>query len=134
MVSMLVGVVLAVAVGLFATAVGLDRDRGFYPTVMIVIALLYVLFAVMGGSTNALLLESLVAVLFVAAAAAGFRSSLWIVAIALAAHGAFDFVHGRLIANPGVPTFWRDFCSSYDVVAAGYLAWMLKSRRIPASA
>jgi hypothetical protein len=133
-VALLIGVVLAIVVGLFATAVGLDRDRAFYPTVMIVIALLYVLFAVMGGSTNAILLESLVAVLFVAAAAAGFRSSLWIVAIALAAHGAFDFVHGGIIANPGVPTFWRDFCSAYDVVAAGYLAWMLKSRRIPASA
>lgn len=134
MAGLLVGAGLAVAVGLFATAVGLDRDRGFYPTVMIVIALLYVLFAVMGGSTDALLVESLVAVLFVAAAVAGFRSSLWIVAIALAAHGAFDLVHGGIIANPGVPAFWRDFCSTYDVVAAGYLAWMLKSRRIPVSA
>ena len=36
--ALLVGVLLAVAVGLFATGLGLDRDRAFYPTVMIVIA------------------------------------------------------------------------------------------------
>ena len=121
---------MALAVGLFATAVGLDRDRAFYPTVMIVIAALYSLFAVIGGSTNALVLESMVGAAFVAGAVAGFRSSLWIVAVALATHGLFDLVHGRLIANPGVPGFWPAFCSSYDVVAAMYLGWLVKSGRI----
>ena len=40
-----IGAVLALSAGLFAMWVGLDRDRAFYPTVMIVIALYYVLFA-----------------------------------------------------------------------------------------
>ena len=57
MIAALVGVVLALAVGLFARVVGLDRDRAFYPTVLAVIASLYNLFAVMGGSTRALLSE-----------------------------------------------------------------------------
>jgi len=126
-------VVLALAVGLFATAVGLDRERGFYPTVMIVIALLYSLFAVMGASRQALVLEALAGAVFLAAAAAGFRSSLWIVAIALAAHGVFDLVHGGVIANPGVPGWWPAFCLAYDVTAAGYLALLLKSGRIRAA-
>ena len=56
---LIVGVLLAVAVGLMATSVGLDRDRAFYPTVTIVIAFLYSLFAVMGESTQALALELL---------------------------------------------------------------------------
>ena len=38
--ALLVGALLAFAVGLLATAIGLDRDRAFYPTVMIVIILL----------------------------------------------------------------------------------------------
>jgi hypothetical protein len=67
--------------------------------------------------------------LFIAAAVIGFRSSLWIVAVALAAHGIFDFVHGKIIANPGVPDFWPAFCGAYDVVAGAYLAWLLQSRR-----
>jgi hypothetical protein len=129
----LVGAGLALGVGVFATIVGLDRDRAFYPTVMIVIAALYALFAVLGGSREALVVESAVGVAFVALAVAGFRSSLWLVVAALAGHGLFDFVHGRWIANPGVPLFWPAFCGTYDVVAAGYLAALLARSKVPAS-
>ena len=125
-----VGLTLAIAVGLFATAVGLDKDRSFYPTIMIVIAALYVLFAVMGGSTEALWIEMAIGAGFVAAAVAGFKGSLWIVAGALAAHGLQDFVHTLYIPNPGVPVWWPGFCGTYDVVAAMYLAWLIRSGRV----
>jgi hypothetical protein len=128
-----VGVSLALAVGLFATVVGLDRDRAFYPTVMIVIAALYSLFAVMGGSTHALVLEALIGVVFIVGAVGGFKWSLWIVAGALAAHGIYDFVHDWVVANPGVPSFWPAFCGAYDVTAAAYLAWLLASGRAHAA-
>jgi hypothetical protein len=129
-VALLVGAVLALAVGLFATGVGLDRDRAFYPTAAIVIASLYALFAVMGGSMTALVLECAVGAAFIAVAVAGFKTSLWLVVLALAAHGVFDFVHGGLIANPGVPAWWPPFCLAYDVTAAAYLAALLKLNRI----
>lgn len=129
----LVGAALAISVGLLATVVGLDRDRAFYPTVMIVIALLYVLFAVIGGSTDVLLVEALVAAAFIAAAIWGFRSSLWIVVIALAAHGCLDVFHGRVIANRGVPIWWPQFCATYDIAAAAFLAWLLRRDRLPAA-
>src|SRR5688572_6623184 len=60
--SAIVGAGLALAVGILATVVRLDRDRAFYPTVAIVIASLYSLFAVIGGSTRALVVESMVGV------------------------------------------------------------------------
>jgi hypothetical protein len=129
----MVGAFLAVIVGLFATAVGLDRDRAFYPTVTIVVASYYALFAVMGASLHALMLESLVGAVFLALAAAGFRSSLWVVVAALAGHGIFDLAHGSLIANPGVPGWWPAFCLMYDVTAATYLAWLLTRGRIRAA-
>ena len=132
--ALLVGAFLAIAVGLFATTVGLDRDRAFYPTVTIVVAAYYVLFAVIAASTQAIVLETLVGAVFLALAASGFKSSLWIVVLALAAHGIFDLVHGRVLSNPGVPGWWPQFCLTYDVVAAGYLAWRLKGGRIPAAA
>lgn len=123
--DLIVGVVLALFIGLGCTFIGLDRDRAFYPTVLIVIALYYALFAVMGGSARALALESVGIVVFVVAAVAGFRGSLWLVVAGLAGHGLFDFAHARLIANPGVPVFWPRFCFAYDVVAAAYLAVLL---------
>ena len=48
-----VGLVLALLVSSFARLVGFDRDRSFYPVVLIVIASYYVLFAVMGDRTGA---------------------------------------------------------------------------------
>ena len=132
--AIVVGVLLAFTVGLMATAVGLDRDRAFYPTVTIVIASIYALFAVMGASTHALVLESLVGAVFLAAAVSGFKSSLWVVVVALAAHGIFDLAHGRVISNPGVPLWWPAFCLAYDLTAAAYLAGLLMTRRIRAAA
>ena len=129
----LIGAILPIAVGLMATAVGLDRDRAFYPTVMIVIAWLYPLFAVIGGgSPPVLAAESGVAIAFTVLAITGFRYSLWLVVAALAAHGILDLVHGQVIANPGVPVWWPAFCGTYDVVAAAYLAILLLRRIVPA--
>ena len=84
MLPYVVGIVLSIGVALFAQFVRLDRDRAFYPTVMIVIAAYYVLFAVMSGSVQTVVIESVVMTLFAAAAVAGFKSSAWIVAVALA--------------------------------------------------
>jgi hypothetical protein len=132
--ALLVGALLAIAVGLLATVVGLDRDRAFYPAVMMVVASYYVLFAVVGASTHALVLELLVGAVFLAVALIGFRSSLWLVALALAAHGVFDLAHGYFIANPGVPGWWPAFCMTYDVTAALYLALLLRTGRTRAAA
>jgi hypothetical protein len=120
-----IGIGLALLTALFARATGLDRDRAFYPTVLIVSASYYVLFAVMGGSTRAVLVESLGLAGFAALAVVGFRRNLWLVVAALAGHGAFDFVHGRLVANPGVPAWWPAFCLAYDIALAGSLAWLV---------
>jgi len=92
------------------------------------------LFAVMGGSHEALVIESPAGAAFVAAAATGFRSSLWIVAGALLAHGIFDFARGDAIANPGVPAWWPSFCLAYGATAAAYQAWLIRSGRVRASA
>jgi uncharacterized membrane protein YGL010W len=121
-----IGIVLSAGVALFARKVGLDRDRAFYPTVMIVIALYYVLFAVMSGSVQTVVIESVVMALFAAAAVAGFKSSAWIVVVALAGHGVFDAVHGHIIENAGVAGWWSAWCLAYDVGAAAGLGWLLR--------
>jgi hypothetical protein len=72
----LIGIVLALAVSAYATALKLDRDRAFYPTLLIVIAAYYVLFAAMGGSGRVMIVESLIMAVFVVAASLGFRGRL----------------------------------------------------------
>ena len=99
----LIGAGLALAISALATCAGFDHDRAFYPTVLIVIASYYGLFAVMGGSNQALALEFVAFAGFLLASILGFKRNLWIVAGALVAHGIFDIFHGHLISNPGVP-------------------------------
>jgi len=120
-----IGIVLSAGVAVFARLAGFDRDRAFYPTVMIVIAAYYVLFAVISGSVQAVVIESVVMMLFAAAAVAGFKSSTWIVVAALAGHGILDGVHGYVIENAGVPVWWPAWCLAYDVGAAAGLAWLI---------
>ena len=128
----LVGVGLALAVcGLIGTALGFDRDRAFYPTVTMVVALLYALFAVMSGSPAVLAAESVAIAVFIAVAIIGFKTNPWLLAAALVAHGVYDAVHGRIIANPGVPPWWPAFCAGFDVTAGAYLAFRLSRTARP---
>lgn len=124
----LIGIGLAIVVCAFAASVGFDRDRVFYPTLVIVIATYYILFAVIGSSRSALALESLVATAFLALAVAGFKKNLWLIVAALAGHGVFDLFHHLLIPNPGVPVWWPGFCLSFDVLAGVFLAVLLMRR------
>lgn len=123
-----IGLVLGLVVFGSSTVIGFDRERSFYPVVMIVIAAYYVLFAAMAASTSVVLLECVAAGAFMAAAVIGFRTGLWLVAAALAGHGVFDLVHHYVITNPGVPSWWPGFCMTADVVAAAYLAVLLMKR------
>ena len=123
-----VGVGVAVLVVVFALLAGFDRDRVFYPTVVLVVAHYYILFAVMGGSMPALAWECLAAAVFIALAVVGFKKNLWIAAAALAGHGIFDLFHHFLIQNPGVPLWWPGFCMSFDVLAGCLVAVLLMRR------
>jgi hypothetical protein len=120
-----IGIVLSAGVAVFARSTGFDRDRAFYPTVMIVIASYYVLFAAMTGSVQTVLAESIVMTGFAIAAVVGFKSSAWIVVGALAGHGVFDSLHGKVIENSGVPVWWPAWCLAYDLGAAAILAWLI---------
>ena len=56
--TFMIGFGLALALGFAATAIGFDRERSFYPVVLIVIASYYILFAAMAGAVNALTAEA----------------------------------------------------------------------------
>lgn len=116
---------LSVGVAWFAMVVGLARERSFYATVLIIVGSYYVLFAAMAASRRTLLAEIVVAGIFLLIAVFGFRGNLWLLAVGLMGHGAFDFVHHFFIDNPGVPRWWPGFCLAFDVVFGGLLALRL---------
>jgi hypothetical protein len=124
----LIGLLLSLAVAGLAVLIGFDRDRSFYPTVVIVIASYYVLFAMMGASQRTLWIETAIACGFSLFAILGFKRSFWFVVVALVAHGLFDFVHHLFIESPGVPHWWPGFCLAFDGLLGALLALRLLSR------
>jgi hypothetical protein len=114
----------------FAIIVGFDRDRSFYPTVLIIIASYYVLFAVMGASGRTLIIEVFAASGFLLFAILGYQRNLWLVVAAMVGHGVFDLLHHLFIENPGVPRWWPGFCLAFDVIFGGSLAVHLLRRSI----
>ena len=73
----IIGTVLAVGAAIFGRISRFDRDRSFYPTVLIVVGSLYVLFASMTGSIETVLVESIGMASFAITAVVGFRRSAW---------------------------------------------------------
>ena len=100
----LVGVILGLVVGGFATTSGFDRDRAFYPTVLIVIASYYSLFAVMGASWYpTLAIEIAVGLVFSFFAVLGFKKSMWLAVAGIGLDKPFLPIHikpcCRLVKN-----------------------------------
>lgn len=125
----MVGLLLALAVGVGASAIGFDKDRSFYSTILMVIASYYLLFAAMAGSAGVLGVELVAFVGFSILALLGARRWPFLVVIGLLAHGVFDLLHGQVVANPGVPSWWPGFCLAYDVTAGAYLMLLIVRRQ-----
>ena len=124
----IVGIALALFVCGAASLLEMDRDRVFYPTILIVIATYYVLFAVMDGSNAVLGSEVAIAAVFIVIAVVGFKRNLWLVVGALAGHGVMDFFHQALVHNTGVPRGWPGFCLAFDLTAAVFVGCVLAFR------
>lgn len=121
----IIGIGLGIFVPVFGAFVGLDRDRAFYPTILIVIASYYLLFASIAGSVQTAVFEVVGMSVFLVLAILGFKVSPWWIVLGLFAHGVFDFTHGLLIDNAGVPLWWPAFCLSIDVVLSAGLGLLL---------
>ena len=113
----LVGVGLSVVTLAGARALKFDT-RTLATMLAMLVATYYILFAVLGGSGRALVVESAIALVFIVFAALGSRYSMALVVAVLGAHGLLDAVHGALVTDPGVPEWWPYFCGAFDVAAA----------------
>lgn len=133
-----IGVAIALVTCAYGAILGLEKERAFYPTVLVATSTYYVLFAAIGGA--GWVPESVIMIAFVILASMGFKRSAWIVVFGLVGHAVLDSVHGRVVQNAGVPASWPSFCLAFDLAAAAYLALILlrapglRAHRQPAEA
>lgn len=127
MLALCIGIGLAIALALFARLTNFDKDRSFYPTVLIVIASYYVLFAFM--AEEAILTELVAATAFSLIALTGAFRWAPLVGLGIMLHGVFDLIHHQLIANSGVPEWWPAFCGGVDIVLGTWVLYSTISRQ-----
>ncbi len=133
--NVLAGLLAALAILGLGRATRQEDTLPFYSTLLIVIALAYVLFAVMAGHRSTIIAESAIASVFVGLAVAGARwdrsqAAGLLVALGLVAHGAYDLVHDILLPNATVPSWWPIFCGVVDVVLGGWLGSRAVTNRL----
>lgn len=124
----IVGIALALFFCAAAAGLGMDRERVFYPAVVMAVASYYLAFAVGDGRIGVMLAEVAIASVFIVLAIAGFKRGQWIAVVALGTHGVMDIFHHRLVHNAGVPGAWPGFCASFDVTAAALVALAMLAR------
>ena len=85
------------------------------------IAAVYIGFAVADGRGHVLAVETVVASVFVVAAAAALSVSPWLIVAGLVGHGVKDAWQHRTQFVAGT-RWWPPFCAAVDVVAAALIA------------
>ncbi|MCA0145079.1 hypothetical protein [Blastococcus sp. LR1] len=95
------------------------------------IAAIYVGFAVADGRRHVLVAETVVASVFVVAAASAELGSTWLIVAGLAGHGLKDVWQHRTGFVTGT-RWWPPFCATVDWVAAALVAVALTAKLLPA--
>lgn len=124
----IIGITLALFFCAATVALGMDRERVFYPAVVMTVASYYLAFSAGDGRAEVWLTEAAIAAVFIVGAILGFKRNPWIAVLALGGHGVMDAFHGHLVHNHGVPASWPGFCMTFDVTAAVIVALLMLTR------
>jgi hypothetical protein len=97
------------------------EDNTVYALGIVLIAAVYIGFAVADGRGTVIAVETGVASVFVVVAAAAVTGSAWLLVAGLAGHGIKDVWQHRtgFVANT---RWWPPFCAAVDFVAAAFIA------------
>jgi hypothetical protein len=130
LIALVVGIVLAFAFLLWTRAQP-DAGRRLYAIGLVVTALIYVAFALIGGgSARSLALEAVGVLLYGGAAWLGFRKSAALLALGWAMHVVWDVSLHLQGAGAGYTPDWYPWgCISFDLMVAGAVLAAGASRR-----
>lgn len=122
----------AVGVLTIVTARLIRGQRWLYSIGLLTLPSLYALWALRAGEPAVAVKEMIYGIPYVVGgllfALVSVRQSAVVVGALWILHGLYDLAHARLLANPGVPGWYRLWCFAVDVVVGAYLLWL--SRRI----
>lgn len=91
----------------------------FSPFVLVVMAAIYVVFAIWDGRRSALVVELSGLTIFASIAAIGMFWFPYAIGIGLILHGVWDIAHHPNAINTNVPAWYPPLCAIYDFLLAG---------------
>ena len=91
---------------------------------LMAIAAVYIGFAIADGNPRAIVIESVVALLYLYGIALGLMWSAWVLVLGYFAHGLWDWVHHHDFSAT-TPRWYIPFCVIYDWIIAGFLAVLI---------
>ena len=101
-----------------------------YAVGLVVVALVYLAFALNGGGSGWLIVELLGLAIFTVSAWLGVKVSAFFLGVGWALHAAWD---GLMLAIPSagfVPIWYPPACLAFDLVLAGYI-FVIRKRLCP---
>lgn len=109
--------------------IGMLEDRSGTAVLLAAIAFFYPVFAVMSGDPASIVVHGVIFAGFVALAAYGFKTGMYILAGGIIGHGVFDI--GLMILPAPGPDWWPAFCAGVDIAAGAALIRLMQKRKVP---
>ena len=123
--ALLVGIALAILAVIVFRTTRMEERKWLYPLLLATFPMYYFSFAVYGADYFALIMETLVGLVFFAVAYFGFKlngsGALFVLGTGYIGHAAYDFAHNKFFLNAGAPSWWPEFCASVDLLIGIYL-------------
>lgn len=98
--------------------IGFEKERSFYPLILIFIAVIYLLFATIDSRAGVIGVEAAVMIIFIFLAVSGFKKNCWWIVSGFAAHGIRDYFLNAAVYNTGILSWRPEFCLGYAVFIA----------------
>ncbi len=124
-----IGFIFALAVVMGSRKLRLANS--LFALTLVILPIVYMLFALWAGHQSALLHEFLWGIPFFGAGIAcfylGLRKTGYIVAAMWFLHLLYDVFHDQLFTNAGVPGWYPALCAGFDLVIILYIVYLMRT-------
>jgi len=130
MTEIISGIVVAVAIIIISRLVArFFSTKLFAATVLVAIAFIYVGFSLKGNPVNAIILESVMALVFYFLALIGYTRNPSLIAYGIILHGVWDILHHQSwLVKTDVAAYWPLFCLIVDIIDGAYFLYIFNRR------
>lgn len=128
-VSIIIGIVIAIICVFLVHKIFPNKDHAFWRVGLVIAALIYVVFALIGQNTNYLPIEVGGVLLYGLFAFLSKKHSLYWLAVGWFLHIGWDVFLHIGSSTSFVPLGYAESCLGFDIIIAAYICWLVPRRK-----